>query len=444
MKPLITLLVLVAMLVFGASEVEACTCMAPRPPCEAYWTTEAMFRGRVDAIGPVEESGESGGKSRTVRFTVLESFKGVASASVDVKTPAGGASCGYRFAWGREYLVHAAADARGALRTSACTRTRPVDRAQDDLAYARSIAKGGSPLGRISGRVLLFTRDLLARRYRTRPLSGAVVTIRRDAFSVGARSNRAGDFAVTGLDPGSYTVSLEMEGSYRVDVHPDPVVIRDVRACAVADAGVYPDGRVSGRILDSDSRPVRGLTVDLTVPGAAGRGLSDSDPDRLRTVSRDDGTYELTDVPPGRFVLGISGRTVRELAAFHPGVVRRSEAATFIVPRGGRVSLGDFVIPATIPLVEISGVIFDSDDMPAAGARVYLRGPAERDFLLTEAVETDPSGRFSIAAIAHEYVLFAERYRLGIPHGRMDSTDPMRILPSDARAPVKLMLRRRN
>jgi hypothetical protein len=275
-------------------------------------------------------------------------------------------------------------------------------------------------------------------------MGNTAVRIRRGEFSVDARTNRAGEFAVAGLEPGSYSVSLDLEGSYTVDVFPDPVVIRDARACAATEAGVYPDGRVSGRILHSTNRPVRGLTVVLTVPGTPPRELTRDGPDRLRAVTRDDGTYELIDVPPGRFVVGIgAGESLFDLAAYHPGVVSRSAAVTLVVPTGGRVSLGDFVVPAAVRLLEISGVVFDSEQTPVEGARVYLRGPAERDFILTEPVETDLSGRFTIAAIEQAYTLFAERYRPGIPHGRLDSSELLRIAPSPAPASIRLTLRPR-
>jgi hypothetical protein len=383
---------------------------------------------------------------RTVRFTILESFKGISGSTVDVRTTVGGATCGYKFVKGREYLVYAAVEPGGALTTSVCTRTRPADKAQADLEYARSVAVGGAPLGRISGPVLLITRDLLTGRHRTRPMRSAAVTVRGgELFSATTQSNRGGEFAVTGLEPGAYTLGIDLAGFFRVEVSPEPVVIRDARGCAVAQANVYPDGRVSGRILDASGKPVRGLTVDLTIPRMSNGGTSGNNPDRLRALTGDDGSYELTGVPPGRFVVGIStGRDPGyRLRVYHPGVTQQSDAAMFSVPAGGRIALGDFVLPASVRLLEISGVVFDSELTPVDGARVYLRGPAERDFLLTEAVVTDASGRFTIAAMEQEYLLFAERARPGIGHGGMDSTDLLRIVPTPGRASVRLTLRPR-
>jgi hypothetical protein len=443
MHALIAFCCLVAVLAAGVPDAEGCSCARQGPACEDYWSTAVVFRGRVESIGPVQTADETLEKFRTIRFTVLESFKGVSVSSVEVRTAVGGATCGYRFAGGREYLVYAAVDASGALATSVCTRTRPVAKAQADLDHARGIATGGVPLGRIGGRVVLQTRDLVTGRNRARPIREAAVTIRGGEFSAPARTNPAGEFAVTGLDPGPYTVGLELDGSFRVEIAPDPVVLRDPRACAAIEAKVYPDGRVSGRVLDSNREPVRGITVDLTVPDTPRLESSGYGPNRLRAVTLDDGTYELTGVPPGRFVLGISaGESGGDLAAYYPGVLHRFDAVTVVVPAGGRVSLDDLEIPASVPLQEISGVVFDTGQTPVEGARVYLRGPAERDFILTEAVVTDASGRFTIAAIEQEYVLFAERDRSGVPHG-IDSTDLLRISPSSSGAPVRLTLRRR-
>lgn len=445
MRTLIALWFLGAILGAGVPEAEGCSCLRQGPPCEDYWTAAAIFRGRVDSIASEASPPEAPVRFRTVRFTVLESFKGTSGTAVAVTTAVGGATCGYRFMKGREYLVYASVEPGGALTTSVCTRTRPVERAQADLEYARSIAGGGMPLGGISGRVLMVTRDLSTGRHRTRPMRSALVTVRLGDVSATTQSNRAGEFAVVGLEPGAYTIGVDLAGSFRVDVSPEPVVIRDARGCAEAQANVYPDGRVSGRVLDASGKPVRGLTVDLTIPRPSDRGPTGPDADRLRAVTGTDGRYEVAGVPPGRFVVGISaGREpAHTLRAYHPGVTQESDAARFTVPEGGRVALGDFVIPASIRLLEISGVVLDSELTPVDAARVYLRGPAERDFILTEAVVTDVSGRFTIAAIEQEYLLFAERARPGIGHRRMDSTDLLRIVPPSGRASVRLTLRPR-
>ena len=436
---------LIGVLASAIPEAEACSCPRLAPACDAFWTADAIFRGRVESVDRAPSSTSDLLRSRTVRFTVLESLKGTSQPTLEVMTAGSRSTCGYSFVKGREYLVYAWL-IEGALRTGTCSRTRPADRAHADLEYARSTAAGGPPLGRITGRVLLRTRNLATRSYRARAMRDVSVIIRGAAVTVQAKTDRAGNFSVAGLEAGPYTLALEMTGNYSVQTDRAPIELRDIRACAAVEASVYPDGRVAGRIKDSRGKPIRGLTVDLTVrQNDSDRAASRGSPDRLQTVTADDGTYELTEVPPGRFVVGINTREdevmSRQARVFYPGVLRSADAALVDVPAGGRVELEDLIVPATVRFVEIDGVIVDTDRVPVEGARVYLRGPRERDFIVTAPVVTDPSGRFTIAAVmGEEYLVFAERPRPG-DSGWLDSTRLVRVAAVPAHPRLMLTLR---
>jgi len=428
--------VLIVLLATVVPDAGACSCPRLAPACEAYWTADAIFRGRVEAVERAPASSSDLLRTRTVRFTVLESLKGVTTSTLQVMTAGSRSTCGYSFVKGREYLVYAWL-ADGALRTGICSRTRALDRAHADLEYARSTAAGGAPLGRITGRVLIRTRNLATRRHLAHAMYGVSVTIEGAEVTVKAKTDRAGHFSVVGLQPGPYTLKVDLPGAYRVAIDRTPVELGDIRACAAVGVSVYPDGRVAGRITDSSGKPIRGLTVDLTVPRSGPDAVaSRGSPDRLQTVTADDGTYELTGVPPGRFVVGINTRedagASRYARVFYPGVLRSADAALVEVPAAGRVELEDFRVPATVRFVEIAGVVFDTDRVPVEGARVYLRGPEERDFILTAPVVTDLSGRFTIAGVmGQEYLVFAERPRPGDSRW-LDSTG---LLPVAATPP---------
>lgn len=434
----------IGLLAAPVPDAEACRCFEPGPPCQAYWTTDVIFRGRVESISRPADRTVDPHQFVMVRFTLLEPFKGVEGATVEVRTPTGPASCALRFSKGREYVVHASR-ANGVISTNSCSRTARVERAADDLEFARNIASGGVPLGRISGRVVLRSRSLWSSQYHTRPMRDVPVTLRRgDDFSVTIRTNRSGEYAAGGLEAGTYSIAVEPPGRFRVEVPPAGIVLPDVRGCAVADVDVHPDGRVAGRVVDPSGNPVRGLTVDLTPGGDPEARQLSPNPDRLQTATRLDGSYEFTGVSPGRFIVGINTRpdsVVADARVLHPGVTRAQEATVISVPAGGDIELRDLVIPSTVSFVEITGVIFDSGQVPVEGARVYLRGPAERDIILTAPVVTDLSGRFTITAVAdQEYVVFAEHPNRNA-HGRLDSTDLVRVIATPTPVRLKLTLR---
>src|SRR6185503_5470300 len=114
----------------------ACSCLGPLPACSAFWEESAVFAGRVVKI----DRTTTGERPVRVTFAVLEAFKGVNTAEVDVVTGSGGGDCGYTFSVGASYFVYGY---RGAgsreLSTGICSRTRALAAAAEDLSYARSV-----------------------------------------------------------------------------------------------------------------------------------------------------------------------------------------------------------------------------------------------------------------------------------------------------------------
>jgi hypothetical protein len=367
----------------------------------------------------------------------LEAFTGgEGRARVEVQTAGAPARCGSRFASGREYLVYATRAADGTLITGSCSRTRPIDRAAEDLAYISNVISG-VVLGSVRTSVVLRTRNLATGRDAVRPLANAAVTLRRGDFSIGGSTNSAGLASFANLAPGVYDASVtpSRDGEFRTTLSPAELELADARACAVLTAVVIPNGHISGRVVNERGAPVEGLTVELAAVNARGQ-ISPAGEIR-RAVTTRDGFYEMNDIPPGRFLVGVNvrGGLDGEGAALYPEKVE--------VPLGRRVALGALAVPASLAIVQLSGVVLDAAGAPAEGARVFLRGPSERDYVVGEPVVADFVGRFTIAAVAGDYVLFAERVRAGDAHGRLDVSETLHISRSDYGRAVKLTLRRR-
>jgi hypothetical protein len=68
-----------------------------------------------------------------VTFRVSKVWKGPISATLAVTTARSGASCGYEFESGRDYLVYAEGTDQG-LTVSLCSRTQRLSEADEDLA----------------------------------------------------------------------------------------------------------------------------------------------------------------------------------------------------------------------------------------------------------------------------------------------------------------------
>lgn len=125
--PFTIALVVTIVIVQDAPEAFSCSCSGPQPPNEAYSNSVAVFIGKVVSI-------TSGDYARTVQFDAEMAWKGVSENQVVLTTGGSGASCGYDFEEGREYLVYAYGNPES-LEAGLCGRTRPVLEAYTDLTY---------------------------------------------------------------------------------------------------------------------------------------------------------------------------------------------------------------------------------------------------------------------------------------------------------------------
>lgn len=153
----VVLTVLGVVVLFPPECAHACSCAMPpgdqKERAErALSSSEAVFAGKVVEIdrpsGPIMSSGDF----ETDTFRVSESWKGPERATLEVKTPVAGMSCGYPFKEGQEYLVYASGGRD--LEVSLCSETKPLSKAGADLAVLGNGEKqkdGGEALNDTSG-----------------------------------------------------------------------------------------------------------------------------------------------------------------------------------------------------------------------------------------------------------------------------------------------------
>ena len=97
---------------------------------EAFSQAAAVFAGEVTNIeDPPPSSVVSSVDPVTVTFDVSEAWKGAGSGTREITTPMSGASCGYEFQSGEEYLVYAPENMEVLL----CGETKPLSNAKADL-----------------------------------------------------------------------------------------------------------------------------------------------------------------------------------------------------------------------------------------------------------------------------------------------------------------------
>jgi hypothetical protein len=123
--------------------------------------SEAVFSGevvKIDRPSPFKSSAAL----ETDTFRVYEVWKGPEQRTLEVHTALIGASCGYPFKEGQEYLVYAYNGKQG-LQTDLCSQNKPLSKAEADLALLGNRSEkpkdgGGEALtdtsGGVSGRAM--------------------------------------------------------------------------------------------------------------------------------------------------------------------------------------------------------------------------------------------------------------------------------------------------
>ena len=120
---LVTLAVVVIALWFltALAPIYACSCIMPGAPSEELEKSAAVFAGKVLSI---EKD-----RQLKVNFAVNRVWKGRGDKTTSMGTAQHGASCGFTFSEGEEYIVYS----RDGATVSLCSRTKLIADAQGDL-----------------------------------------------------------------------------------------------------------------------------------------------------------------------------------------------------------------------------------------------------------------------------------------------------------------------
>jgi hypothetical protein len=194
------------------------------PACESAWQANisAVFLGLATDVReedvPIILDGK---KEQTLKlhvtFQVNESFIGVSEKVVTVTS--GGDLCGYPFSKGHKYLVYGRRLPSGEVYVSISSSTKWAKNAADDLNYLRGLPS--APHGAtIYGSVLRY-RDPENPRSKVRvgiPEAGQKVEIHGTSQDYETTVDGHGNFKLSGLQPGPYTVLLNTDG----EVHTSP------------------------------------------------------------------------------------------------------------------------------------------------------------------------------------------------------------------------------
>ena len=377
-----------------ATPALACDCHDGGLACEAFWKSPVVFVGRVESVSPINGNTRSGPRVRT-RFRVTEALRGTESREIDIFGY--GTSCDLQFFPGEDWIIYAFSRSDGqGLSTGTCSRSRPLQFAEEDVNYARSTKFAAPPKGRILGTVM----------YRGAqgpvPVKGARMTFHGPAsLQLSAATGPDGAYEVA-APAGVYRVSTALPpGMFAHSLAPPLVNLVDNRACAVADVFAEFPATIRGRVVDARNGPVANLTVELIR-----LDQYQYPPHHPRAVTDAAGNFLLDGVEPGRYAPAIVIGHDRTLGGAEPrfmfsnGETRRDRARGLDAMEGTTGAAGTIVLPEAIRIGRIAGVVQFGDGMPAAGIKVAMKLDVDGDGLPWTTISTDREGRFEFGVVA--------------------------------------------
>jgi hypothetical protein len=322
-----------------ADRAAACSCMSSGPPCQAAWTADVVFAGKVRAIDPVQDN--PGLSPLRVTFDVERGFINAPPAVAEVTTGAGGGDCGYRFVVGKRYLVYARRSPSG-LTAGICSRTRPIEAAGEDIKYLSSIpAKGAG--GRVYGRIREWRRDPAEEHgVDYGPLEGITVSVQGPTMVTDVITDANGRFEVTNLPVGKATVKVQAPFGFDGRYLSHEIEIPDLRACSVQDFTLERRASASGTVVDASGRPLANVIVDAVAAELAG---FDPPPHQAQVTTNERGTFAFDSLPPGTYVFGVNlttrvGVPRSGASVFLPGVPAARDAKVIELKAGDDTVVG--------------------------------------------------------------------------------------------------------
>lgn len=389
---LVLLLVLIS-----SRDASACTCITPGPACQTYWTTDAVFDGTVTAIAPIERTETIGGRDYrmpeyAVRFDVRQAWKGVEGAQLEILTGSGG-MCGFDFKVGGRYLVFAhRRGTDGKFGASICSLTRAYDGFDSDITpFLASLAAPPPDGGRVSGSVSAGSGRFSQGKSEPLDVQVRLTGTGRTVVTTSA----AGRYEFTNLKPAQYEIDVTLPQGYSSPGFPRTVSISDPRACARQDVWVRPTGMIIGR-LAGPTGPAGSVLVEIAPADVTLSEHGEWPSSTTRTLP--DGTFEASEIPPGRYLVGINLRGTPTPSNRYERLILQNGAPDregIAVALGQSVDLGTLQIPAPIRVIKVTGVVTRQDGSPVANFDVFAHESTVAGRFVA-AARTGADGRFTM------------------------------------------------
>jgi len=336
-----------ALMLMVATHAWACVCSENQLSVKGAWEkTPVIFLGTVEMADP---DSQTMFQSQAIRIRVDEAFKGVFADQI-IQLHQGTSDCDAKFRTGQRAVFYLyPGRTPGSWGLSGCTHS--FGRAEppgNDLQFLRGLP-GSVRKNRLAGEVTFYENSVSEGFRRSRVLSGIHVHFRSANHSAEAVTNENGVYEFYDLPSDHYRVVIDVPKGMRIKfpmvaggegrrsrfedigVTEPMVEIADNTAADVSFLLIV-DNQIAGRVLDSSGMPVKDVCVHLNpAVGEASRGFF------ISKCSEDDGSYQLKDMPPGRYLITAQRWANGRLQAskiFYPGTIERESAVVVAIGSG--------------------------------------------------------------------------------------------------------------
>jgi hypothetical protein len=204
-----------------------------------------------------------------------------------------------------------------------------------------------------------------------------------------ARTDEGGQFRITGVAAGDYfIIPLAPEFVYSGGNNPDilrkQLKVSEGENVENVDIEIYRGGVITGRVADSQGRPLVGEQVFLSrlEKGRLSFQSSSYGASLEMYMTDDRGVYRLYGLPVGRYLVSVGFPPSAGAGAvsrggtfyprtFHPKAANESEAKAIEVTEGSESVSVDITVSESKPTRSISGRVIDADTgQPAEGIEI--------------------------------------------------------------------------
>jgi hypothetical protein len=171
----------------------------------------------------------------------------------------------------------------------------------------------------------------------------------------------------------------------------------------------------------------------------------------LWIITTKDGSFQFTNLPPGKYILGINigdapDERLPYRKTFYPSTLDQSKAEVFSLREGEHLARIDFRLPEPLTARVVQGIVVWPDGRPAVNAEVRLE-EIESGRLAGWHTKTDNKGRFELSGFD------GVQYKITATIPADPNWDPdsgkavdllvsreVQITPSSQAAPVRLVI----